>query len=534
MNPVQRSLPQNSLVHLQQLEADVEARRQDVRGLENALLEARQRCADAEKTLASLKFSLSALSRFPTEILCHLFQCCVDGDRTGHALTMRAMPWVLSRICRAWREIVIYTPSLWRVIRIDMGERHVQNPASLVKTYLTRSQPLPISCMLNLQDSFEPHDRKVVKTIMKASKRLQDIDFDLGSRADIYTELVETHGTLRLPLLQGLRIVVSEFADGEDGEDLAPGLVPMPVCGQFSFASSLVEAHVEFPNFSLPLVLLPWEKLTELYCPFHDFGDMEEVARGARNVVNWYINFRWDDQDIHNIYAADEPVLIPHLQHLNLRGRCSILGPVLDRFVAPNLEDLALHHTYYQEIGTCHDADSIFTAIANLQTRSCCTLRRLTAPLPLFSTPLAIGLHSVEELHASLPVFNTERRLYSEAFANMKEKKLLAGMRTLHLDLQRASEARSFLVFQRFLDIASTRRRWDSSSRLERLSFWANNREVPIPLDMPSVEKLSELRKDGMVMLGDIVDGTWCSAYKNLIWKSDITKEERRSMKFLL
>ncbi|KZV91958.1 hypothetical protein EXIGLDRAFT_769459 [Exidia glandulosa HHB12029] len=53
-------------------------------------------------------------------------------------------------VCRAWRDIMISTPSLWPVLRLKFGQGVIRHAAEYVHLVLQRSDPLPLSVYLEV------------------------------------------------------------------------------------------------------------------------------------------------------------------------------------------------------------------------------------------------------------------------------------------------------------------------------------------------------------------------------------------------
>ncbi|KAJ7613980.1 hypothetical protein FB45DRAFT_802496, partial [Roridomyces roridus] len=91
----------------------------------NSIRRARENLARVEAVIATLatrraeldKFirdhtgMVSAMRRFPNEILAEIFSRCVDPDAEFDPL--RNGVWILGRVCQRWRAVALGTPELW-------------------------------------------------------------------------------------------------------------------------------------------------------------------------------------------------------------------------------------------------------------------------------------------------------------------------------------------------------------------------------------------------------------------------------------
>lgn len=87
---------------------------------------------------------LAPVRRLPTEILFEIFQLFVGQ---GYAVfNVRRGPWVLGKVCKRWRTIVLASPELWASLRLDTfgPSRILKQAKSIIRTVLALSQPSPL------------------------------------------------------------------------------------------------------------------------------------------------------------------------------------------------------------------------------------------------------------------------------------------------------------------------------------------------------------------------------------------------------
>jgi hypothetical protein len=68
----------------------------------------------------------SLIKSIPTEIVCEIFDQCLfheggyrRGERSFDPLSNKGVPWVLSYVCRTWRDIALSNPCLWNCPRLE-------------------------------------------------------------------------------------------------------------------------------------------------------------------------------------------------------------------------------------------------------------------------------------------------------------------------------------------------------------------------------------------------------------------------------
>ncbi|KAG1836748.1 hypothetical protein DFJ58DRAFT_162932 [Suillus subalutaceus] len=117
------------------------------------------------QSMNSHKRLVSALWRLPAEVLSQIFAHCLP---IGHRLSpaSEAVPMLLTRICRRWREVAVDMPSLWH--RLSVG-KDWQRRAFCYEAWLKRSRGRPLSLELpchknnwtELQSLLQPYINQV-------------------------------------------------------------------------------------------------------------------------------------------------------------------------------------------------------------------------------------------------------------------------------------------------------------------------------------------------------------------------------------
>ncbi|KAG1868256.1 hypothetical protein DFJ58DRAFT_97554 [Suillus subalutaceus] len=96
------------------------------------------------QSMNSHKRLASALWRFPTEILSHIFMHCLPKDKYLSP-DSKLPPVLLTRICRRWRDVAVGTSGLWCRLFVDVRHRDWQKTAFGCDSWLKRSQRCPLS-----------------------------------------------------------------------------------------------------------------------------------------------------------------------------------------------------------------------------------------------------------------------------------------------------------------------------------------------------------------------------------------------------
>ncbi|KAH7870508.1 uncharacterized protein C8R40DRAFT_640967 [Lentinula edodes] len=111
------------------------------------------------------KYSLGAMRRMPLDVLEVIFRFGAGYftnpedffSSTTHCLDIKSPPWIYARVCRRWKDIVVYKiPSLWTRVKFDLGKirdspsRRIPMALSLLSIYLSRSSALPLIVYIDM------------------------------------------------------------------------------------------------------------------------------------------------------------------------------------------------------------------------------------------------------------------------------------------------------------------------------------------------------------------------------------------------
>ncbi|PBK61689.1 hypothetical protein ARMSODRAFT_1025423 [Armillaria solidipes] len=158
------------------------------------------------ETQSRLRFILSPLRRFPTEILFEIFQRTIE--RRGYSvLDTSDGPWSLSRVSRHWRATTLTcSGALWSKLYIGvyMYSFHRSNPLPLLRTCLARSRRHNISVFFDyLVPTFEDKDKEMVHLLIDNCERWHSLEIS-NHCLEIHDLLGKVRG--RVPNLKSLVI----------------------------------------------------------------------------------------------------------------------------------------------------------------------------------------------------------------------------------------------------------------------------------------------------------------------------------------
>ncbi|KAK7462200.1 hypothetical protein VKT23_007805 [Stygiomarasmius scandens] len=127
------------------------------------------------------------IRKLPVEILIEVFSLCckslknrsllvaTDREASACSSTVSAPTLVLAQTCSLWRSIVLFSPSLWACLHIDLGWRPFDVQA-LVDLYLQRSGSSPITLHM---EAFQGVDYNTIEMTSPYRRELGFEAFDL-------------------------------------------------------------------------------------------------------------------------------------------------------------------------------------------------------------------------------------------------------------------------------------------------------------------------------------------------------------------
>lgn len=145
--------------------------------------------------LAAVPLFEHPIHRIPDEILGEIFEFCVlERVQWDNTFRYRLAPWLLTYICRRWRNVSLRTPGLWSYICIDARARpvygptlSVDNPVRMLEPLITRSKSAPLHVQVR-NAKLEELRIPLIKYLREISPRV--VDFEWWCEFDIIEELV--------------------------------------------------------------------------------------------------------------------------------------------------------------------------------------------------------------------------------------------------------------------------------------------------------------------------------------------------------
>ncbi|KAL0064188.1 hypothetical protein AAF712_008910 [Marasmius tenuissimus] len=471
---------------------------------------------ERERAVLNTLFNCNALwSKLPNEMLAKIFQHCVGADASGHALSGRAVTWVLARICRRWREIVISTPALWSIVRVNT-EFRCRDPLQVIKTWIERSQHLLLSCMISLNDMDTTHGRyqtdeaAIFSLILDSHARWGHLYIQFGVRIDLYNKFLSNH--YFAPHLQSIRIATPDHYDNITPERFLLGGRPQ-MFGLMAPKLADVSMNIMFPHESvvLPLPLSPtWQQLQTLqwtlvvHTPCHAF--LQAVA-AMPHLRNLFLKISGRMSLGHHTNNDTSTLTLAPLRRLEFSGPIDIVGGLMGLLRVPNLTDVSI-------LDCPFEYPSSLQPLTDMLSRSSCRLERLntsykwdTALAHPNTTQLLSYLTTLRELHMDLSASGG----FEQTLEYLQDTAVFPLLKELHLVIFVGAGELPGPILEGIADLAKARRQGDSQFSvlsIDTISYWGEPKPK-LQATTPPFRKLLELQKDGLQLFGRIVDGRW-------------------------
>ncbi|KAK1225202.1 hypothetical protein PQX77_011882 [Marasmius sp. AFHP31] len=509
---------------------DIESIQAKVADLERAMVEARRKEEELVSALNSLENLSSAIFGLPDEILAIIFENMAQADTGGHTMSKNAASWVIAQTCQRWRQLALSTPSIWTSIRMNTFFLSRQ-PVEMLKTWLERSQGLPLSCLLFLNQSpcIADLEDELFQLVLVNSHRWRHLEVHLESRYDLYRRFASTKD-IPFPLLHSLRIFVNMLGVVDDG------IPPLSTAATLT-APSLVDASllILVPSSLESIITLPWSQLTELSLSFITSARFNEIMTCSKRLERCYLQ-------LHSRFVLGEQMIsLPmSLRRLHLTGPLLNVVNTLSSLSSPGLVELGLSPPGGSTVPLL-TARRLLQSIAQLQTRSSCQLRRLYIPITLFSFPesprIANCLSTVQALHLRLE----GKKGSEEAIRTIKTSDIFRNLKELHLMVYKDGVGEAFVSsLPAFVDMVEARRFLSGSrgsgqyTSLQCLVIdmirYGNRSKARLPVNREVAERLSRLERDGLIILGHVADGEWQPQHPTTHW--DLEANQRRWARF--
>ncbi|KAJ7356476.1 hypothetical protein DFH08DRAFT_1075667 [Mycena albidolilacea] len=245
----------------------------------------------------------------PTEITVEIFIHFLPIYPACPPLLGPYSPTLLTQICRAWREIALETPALWRAIWMSPSMPFERQPP-LFDMWLSRSLCYPLSLDFSENDINRLHTTKVLSAAIVHCARWEHLNLELS------TSLLRTiEGPM--PLLRSLNLQLVD-------QDL--------VATQVASRETPLLRTVVLNHFSAGTLALPWSQLTSLTLRWVYLQECVPILQQTSNLVHCRLEF--DDNHFDTVHN----ITLPALESLTLTGGSAIR--YLETFTVPALRDL--------------------------------------------------------------------------------------------------------------------------------------------------------------------------------------------------
>ncbi|KAJ6606800.1 hypothetical protein B0H10DRAFT_580795 [Mycena sp. CBHHK59/15] len=262
----------------------------------------------------------------PSEILCDIFYLTLlSAELSYGSFETSESPWVLTHVCRHWRNIAISFPSLWNTIIL----RRVRCPLNMLQAQIKRAG----NVLLEVRTSYLLED--VVGALAACSPRW-------GIVHCLPSLLSAISG--RVPMLRELHLQGNVGSHEDQNLEDAPALREVSLRG-FSVGFS--------PS------LLPWAQLTHYRCEYGTWEVHIPALDLMRNLVQCQLCV------VGLRYAHPHPIELPLLRDFKL----DTVVAIPDCLVLPSLEDLFI----------IRQLDGLISMVR----RSQCRLKKITLPVHL-------------------------------------------------------------------------------------------------------------------------------------------------------
>ncbi|KAJ7149621.1 hypothetical protein C8R46DRAFT_1198636 [Mycena filopes] len=329
--------------------AHLAADRARVTELEAQILQLQDRIRDLElehhltqKRIDTYRYPVLTL---PNEITAEVFTHFLPAFPLRPPLTGVESPTLLTHICRAWREIALSTPTLWRAICLT-GFPSLTSQLEIADRWLSRSR----SCALSIESFYTGRDLRsgLLSRILQEAARLVDLKLEI-SASELYNFAARLPATVFL--VRYLELYLSDPVT-----PLAPSALVL-----FRDAPQL--CTVVLNDVAALYIQLPWAQLTSVSLHSVYPRDCVRVLRQTTNLLHCeLLMFGEDGGDIMEL-------TLPSLQSFTFeRDDQAIIG-YLDSFTLPALCTLSIGEPFLGE--------NPIEALNRFITKSGCKLQEL-------------------------------------------------------------------------------------------------------------------------------------------------------------
>ncbi|KAJ7627049.1 hypothetical protein FB45DRAFT_795265 [Roridomyces roridus] len=273
------------------------------------------------------------------EVTTEIFMWCKVNSLHSRSISLYFTPFLLTRICRAWRSLALSIPALWDSFP-DLHLEYYPDVEESVDEWLTRAGTRPISLALCAPPDAEAP--VVERMVHKYAARLKHLRLDVPSLEDF-------KAVPAFPVLS--QLVISNLDDMDDiltGENNLFDADGAPALDHLSLTSVL----------PISLINMPWKQLTKLSLCFVPLTHTLTALQSATGLVEFNRRFSPEEEEEpdtslsvrHTLITSfaltgrdeDHDILpwltLPRLERMQLGGIDGEYEDTLDSNVSPFLE----------------------------------------------------------------------------------------------------------------------------------------------------------------------------------------------------
>ncbi|KAK7063856.1 hypothetical protein R3P38DRAFT_2820820 [Favolaschia claudopus] len=309
------------------------------------------------------------IHELPYELLADIMHLALLPPRPtapngGRLFFRSAEVMVLCRVCSHWRQIAIQTPQLWvgLTFPITIYPKDEKTTWNATKTFLERSEPLPISVFLYDMASSDDEIAYLLPTLVGAAHRWRSFNMLFNSSRGTSPPALDRvlasgalHG--RLENLETLYVNYPNLADGITAFLLAP---------------RLREASIQLRHSSSHVPILPWAQLARLELQHDSPQVCFDILASCKSLVSATVTTdQWLDDDVPSFSGT---CVLKDLKELiiwmSIRSAGAHLDPFLQHFILPALTSLSLELRVRQSANDDWFISPIFPALIPFLSRS--------------------------------------------------------------------------------------------------------------------------------------------------------------------
>ncbi|KAJ7163330.1 hypothetical protein C8R46DRAFT_1193798 [Mycena filopes] len=319
----------------------------------------------------------------PDKVLAQIFQEHVEQSDGDISCTSDG-PWLLSHVCRLWRETVLDHPELWSIVSVVEPETYVSNSylgdlLLLLNLALGRSRNHPLEVKLEFNNAGE-HTRAVMRSMGVEDGRtilLHRLISAVVAHSNRWKKADLNIAPVFIPLFAPIRNRLSLLT--EFTPTVGDSTAPFP---HTQNAPSLTE--VTLMEYSHEIVSVPWSSIRK-------FSETQMTPRRASlKVVDRFLKLLRENPNLQALAASYPSAQLSQssLTHRSLRRLNIDEGSLIRCLTLPLLEQLTAPA----------DGDTA-AAIRGLITRSKCSLRHLWLTDFTLNEDVLVILSSSSKLH---------------------------------------------------------------------------------------------------------------------------------------